>query len=552
MRRLLMPSLLVLLAACGGAAPEAPELDLVSAQHTAASAPSPCATCIVDVSVMRTPGPPNTLVHEFTADPMRPYRLTIDVPAGGSPTWVVLNGDSLLTPETLPPGGGPVTVDHLALPASNSLTVRLGGVPGRIARVRIDPLDAGELASCPPWTGTVEPLFTGPLVPLDQLVAIQPLGDLSPPGHTLPTHHTYWDNATLRDSSGRPIVTGLMNVLAPGPIHVVGLIYSPSKDDFEVRMRPCREVLMYLDHIKRLSPALQAAFDAGRLDLFGEVFAVTDLRLDAGAPIGVGGGTPFDEDGRIQGSSGINVGLIDMRRPERPFANPARYRLSEIVEPLLLLELPPEDAARIARDFPPRRTQQFCPLDYFAESLRTQYSALLGSYDGSTRRTTEPRCGDLVHDVAGTLQGNWFEDKPADGFGPEYSNDGDESRLLAFAPDHVNPTTLLLSIGEGVEAPAGSPLDWNIPSGVYGFGTPRPDGRINRPFADVLPGATYCYEGVAPPFDGTTPLAGVILVEVSDASVAQLWIARAPAAPSCAAVADVRIGGSPAARRYVR
>jgi hypothetical protein len=43
-------------------------------------------------------------------------------------------------------------------------------------------------------------------------------------------------------------------------------------------------------------------------------------------------------------------------------------------------------------------------------------------------------------------------------------------------------------------------------------------------------------------------LAGVILVEVS---ASELWIARAPAAPSCTAVANVG-GASPTARRYVR
>jgi hypothetical protein len=550
MRRLLLPSLVALLVACGGAPPDGPETGLTSAQHTSGSSSSPCAACIVDLSVTRTPGPPNTLMHGFAADPARRYRLTIDVPAGGSPTWFVLNGDALLTPDTMPPGAGPVVVDDLALPASNTLTVRIAGVPGRIVRVRIEPLDTGELASCPPWSGEVEPLFNDALVALEELVAIQPLGKLNPPGHTLPTHHTYWDGGTVFDAEGRPLFTRTLNVRAPGPMRLVALQYSAEIDDFKVILRPCLEVQLYVDHVKRLAPAVQAAYEtARRYDFPGGTAAVLDMPLATGDPIGSGGSALFDPDGRPTSATGIDVGLIDLRRPEKPFANPDRYRLPDAVEGILPPGIPPGDVALIVRDFPPQRLYQFCPLDYFAPPLAESYRALLGSFDGTTRRTIEPRCGDLMQDVPGTLQGSWFEDKPANGLGPDFSNDGDESRLLAFAPDNVDPTRLTFSIGEGVEQPVGSPIAWTLPAGTYVFGAPRTEGTVNRAFADVTPGATHCYEDLAPPFSAAMPLAGVVLIEVS---ATELWIARLPS-PSCEFVdPTLRLSEAAAGRRYVR
>lgn len=551
MRRSWALGLAVLLGACGGGGVEE-SADRVTAQRAGPPAHhAPCPTCIVDLVVARTPGPPNEAQRTFAADPSARHRITIDLPGNGSPAWVTLNATPLLTPETAPAAGGTVVFDAPALAATNTLHVRLAGVPGRSLRVRIEPLDDGGLASCPPWTGAVEPLFPAPLVALDQLVAIEPLGKLNPPGHTLPTHHTYWDGGTVLDAEGRPLFTRRLDVRAPGPMRLVALQYNARIDDFKVILRPCLQVQMYVDHVKRLAPAVQAAYESARRYTVGDItVALLDLPLATGDPIGVGGMASFGADGRPDSAVGIDVGLIDLRRPEKPFANPARYRLPDLVEGVLPPGVPPEDVALIVRDLPPQRLFQFCPLDYFAAPLADSYRALLGRFDGSVRRTVEPRCGDLMQDVPGTLQGSWFEDKPANGLGPDFSNDADESRLLAFAPDNVDPTALVFSIGEGVEQPAGSPFAWTIPAGTYVFGAPQAAGRVNRAFADVVPGATYCYQNLAPPFTGTTPLSGVLLVEVS---ASELWIARLPTAPSCASVSPaLRLSETAVARRYVR
>lgn len=555
MKRTLALCLFILVAGCGGSDPVVPgDTPIAAGQagtiaRASAATASVCAACIVDLTVTRAPGPPNTEVRHFAADPARRYRMTIDLPGDGSPAWVVLNGATLVEPGTIPPGGGTQVFDDLALPASNALSVRLAGVPGRSVRVRIEAIGS-ELASCPPWAGAPEALFTTSLAPLAQLIAIQPLGRLGPPLHTLPTHHTYWNSPTLLDASSQPIATGPIDVTAPGPMHLVALQFSEQSNDFKVILRPCLEVAMYVDHVKRLSPAVRAAYEAARrYEVPGARIALLELSLAPGDAIGVGGDARFVA-GVPDGSIGIDVGLIDLRRSERPFANPARYRLPDDAGGIFPPSIPPADVALIIRDLPPDRLHQFCPLDYFAAPVRDAYRALLGDLSGSPRRTIEPRCGDLMQDMPGTLQGAWFEDKPANGFGPDYSNDSNEERLLAFAPDHVDPGQLVLSIGLGVEQPTGSPIAWTIPAGTFLFGPPLSSGLVNRAFADVVPEATYCYQGVFPQFGTPTPLAGVVLVEVS---AAELWIARLPSAPSCAAVSPtLRLSASAIARRYVR
>lgn len=508
-----------------------------------------CPACVVDLTVTREAGPPTTAVHTFPADPAERHRLTIEMPGGGSPVWVALNGETLFAPPQSTGGSGRIVIEDLRLPPSNTLRVTLAGRPGRRLRVRIEATASGGLQSCPPWIEGTEPLFTHPLVPMEQLEAIEPLGRMTPPIHTLPTHHTYWNGPTALDGSGRPLFTGLLDVRAPSAVRLVALTYAEESDDFKVALRPCLEVQLYIDHVKRLAPAVQAAFETGRrYDFPGGTVALLDLRLAPGDAIGIGGGARF-EDGRPDGSIGIDVGLIDLRRPERPFANPERYRLPDSIDELLPPGIPPEDAALIVRDLPPQRLYQFCPVDYFPPALADQYRARLGAYLGA-RRTVEPVCGDLVQDVAGTLQGGWFEDKPANGFGPDFSNDSDESRLLAFAPDHVDPAVLVMSIGQSVESPDGSPFPWAIPAGTYVFGTPATEGTANRAFAAVVAGATYCYEGVRPHVPGSPPLAGVILVEVGPA---ELWIARSATTPACTLVPpELRLSDAPAARRYVR
>lgn len=551
MQRFLALCLFVFVAGCGGSDPVAPVAAPSAEGSTRAratgAASTGCATCIVELTLTRAAGPPNVEVRHFVADPARRYRVAIDLPGDGSPVWVTLNGVTLVEPDTIPPDAGTLLFDDLALPVSNTLTVRLAGRPGRNVRVRIE-RTGSELASCPPWTGPFEPMFTTWLAPLEQLVAIQPLGTLNPPGHTLPTHHTYWNSPTLLDGSGMPVATGRIDLTAPGPMHLVALQFSEQSNDFKLILRPCLEIAIYLDHVKRLSPAVQAAYEvARRYDVPGVRIVLLELPLVPGAAIGVGGNARFDAEGP-DGSIGVDIGLIDLRRPERAFANPERYRLPDDVGGVLPPGIPAADVALIIRDLPPQRLQQFCPLDYFAAPVRDAYRALLGNLDGTVRRTIEPLCGDLMQDVPGTLQGAWFEDKPANGIGLDYSNDSNEERLLAFAPHHVDPTRLVLSIGLGVEQPAGSPIMWSLPSGTWLFGPPQSSGNVNRAFADVAPGATYCYQGLLPQFGAPTPLPGIVLVEVS---ATELWIARLPAAPSCpAALSPLR--GSAIARRYVR
>ena len=68
--------------------------------------------------------------------------------------------------------------------------------------------------------------------------------------------------------------------------------------------------------------------------------------------------------------------------------------------------------------------------DYYAEPTRSAVRAMLGSFDGKTKRTIEPLGGTIASDVAGTAQGVWLN--PSQPLFPEVSH-------LAIAPDNVDP-----------------------------------------------------------------------------------------------------------------
>jgi hypothetical protein len=114
--------------------------------------------------------------------------------------------------------------------------------------------------------------------------------------------------------------------------------------------------------------------------------------------------------------------------------------------------------------------------DYFAEPVKSQVVAMLGTYDGSSHRTIPPLGGTIAVDIAGTAMGHWYN--PTQPVNPETPH-------LAIAPDNVNPNMIGFSVGQ-------SQPGWTI--GLQEF-TPANSGTVNRhPGQVTSDGMTYCYE----------------------------------------------------------
>jgi hypothetical protein len=81
------------------------------------------------------------------------------------------------------------------------------------------------------------------------------------------------------------------------------------------------------------------------------------------------------------------------------------------------------------------------PLEYYTDDIKTQ---ALAKY----LRTPEPRSGKIDYDIDGKLQGNWFQ-IGTDGYGGTTGGTGGEywKSHLAIAPEHLDPTRFVISIG---------------------------------------------------------------------------------------------------------
>lgn len=147
--------------------------------------------------------------------------------------------------------------------------------------------------------------------------------------------------------------------------------------------------------------------------------------------------------GSVHPSGPFDLGTYDYRAP-LAYANPYRYG-------------DPDSGT-------PRGLYVTCPLDYFTPRLQREL------YRKVDREIT-PRCGEVMLDVPGTLQGNWFY-----GDASAASPSGWDG-YLAFVYDHQDPSLAAISVG-------GIFMD----ATVWRF-IPTSAGTVNRRFSDVTPPA---------------------------------------------------------------
>lgn len=289
---------------------------------------------------------------------------------------------------------------------------------------------ASERESLPDCSKTT---FTEFPVDLSKVYEINPLGNLAPPGHTIPTEHSY-----LHLSAGGSSQE-LFELHSPADVYVTsisggsGLTSDPF--DYTIYFSLCKDVIGYYNHVKQLSQKLQEIKQAGYCRKNqGSDYEYCEIYLQK-----VITGEVMGKVGGLQGN--FDYGLLDFRKPHA-FANPARYGA--------------------------RTPYINCPYDYYTEEKRQKFFSLI-------KRNDEGQCGTVAQDVQGTLQGNWF-------FGDARTDSpGGWDASLSFALDDANPSLQVVSAGGKFTSP-----------GVWLF-TPTSAGSTNRNFSQTMSGNTYCY-----------------------------------------------------------
>jgi len=228
-------------------------------------------------------------------------------------------------------------------------------------------------------------------------------------------------------------------------------------------------------HVSTLIPELEKLFEAGltgRCDEYGDSqsqYRLCQSAVQLDVPVGTVLGTT---GGKV--SAALDLEAYDLDGPSLGYANPARF----------------------GSEFD-LRLKVTCPFDGFTAEVRDRQLARMGDY-GQQSRTAEPRCGEVMQDIPGTSQGNWYTG--------ETGAHANWSQELALVHDNVDPDLAAISIGGTVTG-----------AGVWLF-RPESSGLINRDFPDVsADGRTYCYQGAMTDQGGQipTPFPGRLLISLT-------------------------------------
>lgn len=291
---------------------------------------------------------------------------------------------------------------------------------------------AGEMANIPPCENK---RFVTPPVDLTRIYEISPLGAIGPPGHTFPTEHLFFHiHATGASTETIPLLT-------PADVHLTLISFSSGLTndpvDYTLWFALCRDVIGYFNHVKAVSPELDAIVSRNECKFSGESKQTrctieTLTQMKNGALMGYVGG--------YQGN--FDFGAFDLSKTLL-FANPSRYGT--------------------------RSLHIQCALDYYGETFKNRMALLIARPD--------KHCGVVAQDIPGTLKGNWF-------FGASRADLGsDWDKHLGFLQDNGDPGLSVVSVGGTFTK-----------SGKWEF-RPLSSGFVNRSFGEVKPdGYVYCYE----------------------------------------------------------
>ena len=247
-------------------------------------------------------------------------------------------------------------------------------------------------------TGVPYKLSVSPMKPEDFSMII-PYG-LMIGGHVTPIDHQYF-SPTIFDS---PRDTYEVRAMADSRIVTIQPRTDKRGTEYRMVFTVSCTFFYYYDLVTSLAPDIKAAYDAAG--------GGTMQNRDVDIPVKAG-----QVIGRIGGQT-LDFAVWDTTKKLTGFIVPEHYN----EEPWKLYTVD--------------------PLDYYTEELK---ALALSKY----ARTTPPISGKIDYDVDGRLIGNWFL-KGTDGYRGLKATDMEHysKTHLAFAPDHMDPSRFIVSMGE--------------------------------------------------------------------------------------------------------
>ncbi len=251
-----------------------------------------------------------------------------------------------------------------------------------------------------PSCGANPLLHTVPLAD-DHLLDVSPLGNINPPGHTVPSDHiglgltvVTTPSSDTNQPGNAKSTTIQASVFAPADITIFKIHAQTvtengkSNSDYSIFYHPCREVTMYNNHIPVLNTDLMSFMTAHKSEATCQTqantgsttnefcdYAIT-YKAKEGAVLGTAGGAG-------QATVGIDYGLYDTRTTPLAYLNTELAKTAQSTEIL----------------------HSACPIDYYPADIQAMLYAKL---DQTGTKSDHPSCGTIMQDKAGTVQGNWY------------------------------------------------------------------------------------------------------------------------------------------------
>jgi hypothetical protein len=335
--------------------------------------------------------------------------------------------------------------------------------------------------SCPE---SLSGVLTAPLMDPDNISALIPLGNLNPSGgHAAPTDHIYFQTNDV----------GLIRAYAPADSWITQISVEYTLDNRSRSYAVTGYVITYT-----VCDGLVLIL-AGYVDVAPEIKALLSGEWSQGCQYGV------VKHGTVQGFCGYSpnyrvkagqlVGWVQKKaNGDLPFEVWAdNYNVA-----------PRSDVNWGYYDS--RTAHIICLFDLYSGQLRDAYYSKFGVVRDGTfiARTIEPRCGQVVQDIVGRIQGMWFD-------GPPQGVDvGFIGGVVGFLHDNIDPTKGVISVYGGIMSDSNS--------GVIVF-VPAHSGRVNREPSEVgADGQVYCYSGSGNTgsYPGSWGVPGKILVQLID------------------------------------
>lgn len=351
---------------------------------------------------------------------------------------------------------------HLALLLIIVILAVVGLVGYRVYKAS-SPKTASSVTSKTGCPKDLSGVFTKSFIDPDKILALRPLGYTDGTEHILPVDHTGF---TLKVASSDEKVP----VYAPTQITITQI---SKHTDYAADGKPftnaanymfdftiCQNVITgWSEFVQDLSPKLQNSWDQAK--------------------------KTHDEGSLNQGAKAVNdTAKVNFT------ANAGDLIGYTHAQPSLALSIfdhrsNPKDVDLNYYSDKDRRSSAICFTDLYNGDLKKILIDKYGYYEdrqgltpGFTPRTIEPKCGQLIQNLAGTLQGDWFANRPKQG-----ENLESVGKTISFIQNNYDPSIGEISIGGNI-----------VPKAQTFSFKPTHDGTTNREFSETKTGEVYCYK----------------------------------------------------------